>query len=132
MRSRSALFVTAFAATSLLVANTHAGDRYWSLVEGLTNVRDFAVCGNTVYAASDNGLFRNIDGAEVWQQLRTAPSDLVACDGNRVFWLEMAPPDYIKVLYISHDALQTVTQSTGLLNPDPEDLAIAGNIDEWS
>ncbi|MCD4751160.1 MAG: hypothetical protein K8R59_17440, partial [Thermoanaerobaculales bacterium] len=127
MRSRLALFVTAFAATGLLVANAHAGDRYWSLVEGLTKVKDFAVCGNTVYAASDNGLFRNMDGSDAWEQLRTAPSGLVACDGNRVFWLEIAP-DFTQVLYISHDALQTVTQSTGLLNPDPEDLAIAGDI----
>ena len=53
-------------------ANARAGDRYWSRVEDLTNVKDFAVCGNTVYAASDNGLFRNTDGAASWQQLRTA------------------------------------------------------------
>ena len=127
MKSRSLLLMSVFAAIGLLSANAHAGDRYWSRVEGLTNVKDFAVCGNTVYAASDNGLFRNTDGADDWEQLRSAPSSLVACDGTRVFWQEVAP-DFSKVLYISHDALQTFAQSTGLLNPDPEDLAIAGNI----
>ena len=126
MKPRSLISIS-FCIFLISALTAGAGDRYWSSVDNLTAVRDFAVCGNTVYASSDNGLFRNTTQADVWQQLRTAPSSLVACDGSRVFWHEVAP-DYSDVLYISHDGLQTATLSAGLVNPDPEDLAISGNI----
>lgn len=105
-----------------------AGDMYWSPVPGLSGVNDLAVCGTTVYAATDTGLFRSQGDPESWQQLRPAATPLVACAGSRVMWEESV--GLSSVVYVSHDALQTVTAAAGLddaISRGIRDLTISGS-----
>jgi len=106
-----------------------AGEMYWSPVPGLNNVNEFAVCGTTVYAATETGLYRCDGNPSVWTQLRTNWIKQVACSGAKVIWLEII--DITPTAFVSHDALETITPVIGLegdASSGIRDLAIAGNI----
>ena len=114
--------------TGAAVSTALAGDMYWSPVPGLTDVKDFAVCGTTVYAATTTGLFRSQGDPESWEQVRSNGATLVACWGQRVIWEEIIGID--SVVYVSHDGLQSVVAANGLddsIISGLRDLAIAGN-----
>lgn len=93
-------FSTLLLIVSLVVPAAHAGDLFWSAVPGVTNVRDMAVCGTTVYAATENGLYRSGDLPAEWTPVLGGYVQFVACDGDTVLALQSAIPD---VPWVSHD-----------------------------
>jgi hypothetical protein len=104
-----------------------AGDRYWSPT-GLVEVQDLAVCGTTAYAATLSGLYRFNGTPDEWELVLAGQVSRVACDGDTVLFVAGAP--YDGPVYVSHDAMDTVTQTTGLdsiLYLGIEDLAVAGD-----
>jgi len=108
------------------LVQAEAGDNYWSPAP-ISSVSEFAVCGTTVYAATANGLYRSTGDPEQWEILRGEPVAQVACDGNKVIWAENSIP---VVVYVSHDALQTVHVANGLssaISSGVRDMAISGN-----
>ena len=121
--------VIVFAAFLVTIASpVRAGDMFWSPVADLAGVNDFAVCGTTVYAATATGLFRSNGDPEHWHQLRAAGATLVACSESRVIWEESVGLG--SVVYVSHDALQSMVAANGLddaISRGLRDLAIAGD-----
>ncbi len=107
----------------------HSGDRFWSPVPGLSHVNEFAVCGTTVYAATEFGLVRSTGDPEEWEGLRTNYVGQVACAGPKVIWEETI--GLVDTVFVSHDALQTIVPVSGLegaAGTGIRDLAIAGDL----
>ena len=106
-----------------------SGDRFWSPVPDLSHVNEFAVCGTTVYAATENGLFRSTGDPEAWNLLRTNHVSQIACEGSKVIWVEIIA--LVNTVFVSHDAVQTVVPVNGLADSAAtgiRDLAIGGDL----
>jgi len=106
-----------------------SGDRFWSPAPGLSHVNEFAVCGTTVYAATEFGLARSTGDPEAWEWLRPNYVDQVACAGAKVIWEETI--GVVDTVFVSHDALLTVSPVSGLDGAAAtgiRDLAIAGDL----
>lgn len=106
-----------------------SGDRFWSPAPGLSDVNEFAVCGTTVYAATENGLFRSTGDLEVWIPMRPNYVSQIACSGPKVIWEEII--GVVDTVFVSHDALQTVVPVSGLegaAGTGIRDLAISGDL----
>ena len=131
MRLGSISLITFMTVTSICLTPGTAvsGDGYWSPAPGLTHVNEFAVCGTTVYAATENGLFRSTGDPEAWSLLRSNYASQVACAGSKVIWEEIV--GLVDTVFVSHDALQTVVPVSGLegaAGSGIRDLAIAGDL----
>ncbi|RKZ09735.1 hypothetical protein DRQ32_07855, partial [bacterium] len=131
MRLGSISLITFLTVTSICLTPGTAvsGDMFWSPVPGLTHVNEFAVCGATVYAATENGLFRSTGDPEVWSLLRSNFVSQVACDGSKVIWEETI--GVVDTVFVSHDALQTVVPVSGLegaAGTGIRDMAISGDL----
>ncbi|MCD4750277.1 MAG: hypothetical protein K8R59_12975 [Thermoanaerobaculales bacterium] len=135
MRRSCPLGVVISTALILLVAAAavQAGDRFWSTLPGMSGVNDLAICGTSVYAATESGLYRSTGDPEDWLLLRSAWTTHVACCDSKVIWQEILFTKARAVtysIYVSHDALQTVTPVAGLTDITASgslrNLAIAG------
>jgi len=121
-----------FAITAAIIgtaATTEAGDNFWSPAPGVNSVNEFAVCGTTVYAATETGLFRSDGDSEIWTRLRSNWTTHVACDGPKVIWQEII--GLVNTVFVSHDALQSVALVNGLAGAASsgiQDLAIGGDL----
>ncbi len=129
------LFPISFLISAVLVAvcaapdTVFSGDGYWSPAPGISDVNEFAVCGTTVYAATENGLYRSFGDPEAWTRLRTNYTSQVACEGSKVIWVEII--GIVDTVFLSHDNLQTVAAVNGLdgaAGTGIRDLAIAGDL----
>jgi hypothetical protein len=131
MRLGSISLITILTVTSicLIPGAALSGDRFWSPAPGLSDVNEFAVCGTTVYAAAESGLYRSTGDPEVWTLLRSNYVDQVACAGSKVIWEEII--GVVDTVFVSHNALQTVVPVSGLdgaASTGIRDLAIAGDL----
>lgn len=112
---------------SLSDSPAEAGDSYWSIAP-IGSVRELAVCGTTVWAATAGGLFRSNGDPEQWTLVHAGGVSEVACDGSRVIWEQDGIPGAV---YVSHDAVQTVhlvTSLASVVTAGLRDLAIAGDL----